>query len=387
MILSAVLFYPTTRVWNLCFLLLWTLIIIVYWVWFPGGIVSSKQALRITVCLIFLHHIIVLVPWKLRGLVLMDLGWTLFEIVDIVRVLSMAQIYTRSISHPGESLGRPEPPRNATIFVTLLNGQESSDLPSDKFHVTTKTGEFNCERIHKASLFECIAGPCGWAETVKIFIPLSIPAAGGLYIAPVQGSILQASAELQQLMIYYAQFTGVLVFPGSQLHGVFTWTRRDLMVTPGISTAVHASSSIHNTTSKLYYQPLTTIFTPDITGLHTTYPANESSLNNATLTLFQQQLEVTRLLQDTVNAIALSDIATFGGFWTFLNGVFALFFGANVLYFMFGQRPLSTLGIVHIFQRHHLALEAQPVGEGSWHWTGPAATLAMAPVNFFVCQK
>jgi hypothetical protein len=23
-------------------------------------------------------------------------------------------------------------------------------------------------------------------------------------------------------------------------------------------------------------------------------------------------------------------------------------------------------------------LEAQPVGEGSWHWTGPAATLAMA---------
>jgi hypothetical protein len=29
-------------------------------------------------------------------------------------------------------------------------------------------------------------------------------------------------------------------------------------------------------------------------------------------------------------------------------------------------------------QAHNHSLEAQPVGEGSWHWTGPAATLAMA---------
>jgi hypothetical protein len=115
------------------------------------------------------------------------------------------------------------------------------------------------------------------------------------------------------------------------------------MVTPGISTAVRASSSIHNTTSELYYQPLTTIFTPDITRLQTTYLANESLPTNATLTLFQRQLGVTRLLQDTVDATALSSITTFGGFWTFLNGVFALFFGANVLYFMFGKSVPNRL--------------------------------------------
>jgi hypothetical protein len=33
----------------------------------------------------------------------------------------------------------------------------------------------------------------------------------------------------------------------------------------------------------------------------------------------------------------MTGIATFGGFWTFLNGVFALFFGANILYFLFGM--------------------------------------------------
>ncbi|KAJ7902859.1 hypothetical protein B0H14DRAFT_2555335 [Mycena olivaceomarginata] len=203
--------------------------------------------------------------------------------------------------------------------MTLLNGQESSDLPSDEFRVVTKTGEFNCKRIHEASLFECMA---------------------------VQGSILQASAELQQLMICYAQFTGVPVLPGSQLHGVFTWAQRDLMVTPGISAAVHASSSIHNTTSELYYQPLTTIFTPDITRLQTTYPANESSPNNATLTLFQRPLEVMRLLQDTVDATALSDIATFGGFWTLC-----------LHYFLVQMHFTSCL-------RHHLVCQ--------WHKDFPA---------------
>jgi hypothetical protein len=32
-----------------------------------------------------------------------------------------------------------------------------------------------------------------------------------------------------------------------------------------------------------------------------------------------------------------SGLATFGGFWTFVNGAFALFFGANVVYFAFGK--------------------------------------------------
>ncbi|KAJ6535407.1 hypothetical protein DFH09DRAFT_1091742 [Mycena vulgaris] len=64
-------------------------------------------------------------------------------------------------------------------------------------------------------------------------------------------------------------------------------------------------------------------------------------------------------LKKTVNASALSGVATFGGFWTFLNGIFALLFGANVVYFTLGtfhrsfcggRRPLSALGAVRVFQ-------------------------------------
>ncbi|KAJ7906934.1 hypothetical protein B0H13DRAFT_1880158 [Mycena leptocephala] len=37
-----------------------------------------------------------------------------------------------------------------------------------------------------------------------------------------------------------------------------------------------------------------------------------------------------------------------------INGTFVLFFGANIVYFLFGRRPLSALGLVHIFQRRKL---------------------------------
>ncbi|KAF8211155.1 hypothetical protein K438DRAFT_26040 [Mycena galopus ATCC 62051] len=76
--------------------------------------------------------------------------------------------------------------------------------------------------------------------------------------------------------------------------------------------------------------------------------------NMSLLTLRQVGLEPSlsvRYLVDTRDDSALSGIASFGGVWTFVNGAFALFFGANVIYFLFGRRPLSALGVVHVFQR------------------------------------
>jgi hypothetical protein len=58
---------------------------------------------------------------------------------------------------------------------------------------------------------------------------------------------------------------------------------------------------------------------------------------NVFLTLRSPYDEPFKYLQDTTDASFLSGIATFGGFWTFLNGAFALLFGANVVYFMFGE--------------------------------------------------
>ncbi|KAJ7120113.1 hypothetical protein C8R44DRAFT_736966 [Mycena epipterygia] len=65
-----------------------------------------------------------------------------------------------------------------------------------------------------------------------------------------------------------------------------------------------------------------------------------------------------------MDASPLSGISALGGFWSFVNGAFALIFGANVIYFAFGRRPLSALGAIHIFQRRALARQ--------WHRDFPA---------------
>jgi hypothetical protein len=97
------------------------------------------------------------------------------------------------------------------------------------------------------------------------------------------------------------------------------------------------------------------------------------------LTLYQEQPGAIRLLQEASDTSPLSGVSTFGGFWTFLNGTFALFFGANVFYFALrrfpfhiaacaqyvtGRRPLSALGLVHIFQQRTLVRQ--------WHKDFPA---------------
>jgi hypothetical protein len=89
--------------------------------------------------------------------------------------------------------------------------------------------------------------------------------------------------------------------------------------------------------SPFQHQSYITIFTPDVTGLQTS-PANGTfDPRVVTLTLFQHRTTVTRILQETTDATALSGIATFGGFWTFVNGTFVMFVGGNVIYFMFGK--------------------------------------------------
>ncbi|KAJ7435978.1 hypothetical protein B0H11DRAFT_2366060 [Mycena galericulata] len=62
----------------------------------------------------------------------------------------------------------------------------------------------------------------------------------------------------------------------------------------------------------------------------------------------------TRVVKDFTDASVLSGLATLGGFWTFTNGAFAMLFGANIIYFLSRSRPLSALGVVHIFQRRAL---------------------------------
>ncbi|KAF7365973.1 Short-chain dehydrogenase/reductase family protein [Mycena venus] len=60
------------------------------------------------------------------------------------------------------------------------------------------------------------------------------------------------------------------------------------------------------------------------------------------------------LFRESRDPSVLDGLSTVGGFLSFINVAFVLLFGANVMYFMFGRRPLSALGILHIFQSSSL---------------------------------
>ncbi|KAJ7806635.1 hypothetical protein B0H14DRAFT_2875291 [Mycena olivaceomarginata] len=150
--------------------------------------------------------------------------------------------------------------------------------------------------------------PYSWSDISNVSLSIVFdPGVIEINVFPVCMSDLDESGRCDWNM-------GIPLLPGSRLFGHLTWSMRQSVSRPGIASSF-------------------------------TYLSHQ-------------------FLQDTADASSLSGIATFGGFWTFVNGTFALLFGANVIYFAFGRRPLSALGVVHLFQRRALVRR--------WHEDFPA---------------
>ncbi|KAJ7203110.1 hypothetical protein GGX14DRAFT_399072 [Mycena pura] len=130
----------------------------------------------------------------------------------------------------------------------------------------------------------------------------------------------------------------MVLLPGSRLFGLMTWT------------GLHLKSS-----QGWKYQP-------EILGLQQN-PSGKTDDDTASLTLHQIGGPF-QIFQEASDSSILSGITKLGGFWTFVNGAFALLFGANIIYFAFGRRPLSALGVAHLFQRQKLVHQ--------WHEDFPA---------------
>ena len=79
------------------------------------------------------------------------------------------------------------------------------------------------------------------------------------------------------------------------------------------------------------------MYQPEIIGLQPNPNDKTEGSDIASLTLFQVG-GPTRILQEVADASILSGISSLGGFWTFVNGGFALLFGANIIYFAFGEQ-------------------------------------------------
>ncbi|KAJ7611904.1 hypothetical protein DFH06DRAFT_1244048 [Mycena polygramma] len=111
------------------------------------------------------------------------------------------------------------------------------------------------------------------------------------------------------------------------------------------------------------FTPLRTVLNMELSALQNLHNGNLPGNLSSTILLVTRDPWATKFLQDTA-ATPLDGISTVGGVWTFVNGTFLLFFGANFMYFAFGRRPLSALGIAHLLQRRTLNRQ--------WHEDFPA---------------
>ncbi|KAJ7820814.1 hypothetical protein B0H14DRAFT_3472001 [Mycena olivaceomarginata] len=89
-----------------------------------------------------------------------------------------------------------------------------------------------------------------------------------------------------------------------------------------------------------------------------------ASATTSVITFVQREVVPTKFIEDYAGTTVIAGLSTVGGFWTLLDAAFALIFGASILYFAFAKRPLSPLGLAHIFQH-------RPLME-NWHEDFPA---------------
>ncbi|KAF7367177.1 Short-chain dehydrogenase/reductase family protein [Mycena sanguinolenta] len=255
-----------------------------------------------------------------RALVLtcIGIGLPAFGIYVTVIKPANATVFTAWIPQPAWVA---ELPGNASISFEPDNSNYSHPWNAS---VTALKDDF--ENIHCPSPSPSWDGgpltstcPCSWDDIRTISFSAAVPSEAGflhVWITCDSGECDDNSLDVPLL-------------PGSHLFAMLGWSQRQT-----ISQSMAGSYLV---------------FRPEIYGLQQDTSA-EGTITSLTLTV----VGIKRFFQDTADASAFSGIATFGGFWTFVNGTFALFFGANIVYFAFGRRPLSALGVVHLFQRRAL---------------------------------
>ncbi|KAJ7630016.1 hypothetical protein DFH06DRAFT_704976 [Mycena polygramma] len=216
------------------------------------------------------------------------------------------------------------------LYVNNLNLRAAADVT-----VTTDNSGSDTQLCGNSSIL------VGLTTTVKCSVPWTVLAhsqnitavvisakfpdsKGTLYVKPGQGdpSDVDSYGEVIPLMA------------GSHLSGILSRTEPDLF-----SINTQDICGIATPYRQIMLTPVLHLqadpFPPVDTG-----PNNTVSLrlrmraNNMNPFSSAPQIQIVR---DFTDSSGLNGLATAGGFWTFVNGAFAMVFGANILYFLFTQ--------------------------------------------------
>ncbi|KAJ7599640.1 hypothetical protein C8J56DRAFT_908519 [Mycena floridula] len=266
------------------------------------------------------------------------LGVPLFGIYTIIIIPMQSQIMQQNIMTDTD-LKFAQAPDLEDITITMVFVQSKFNIPSfgmsQPCHISTDLLDL---------LSPTAICPFMWIDdrevvlTVNFSDPSSI-----LYVRPGQGN----PSDVRK----YGE--AIPLISGSHLSAILSNTQRQIFSKSGV-----AFLGLTKPTRSFTSQEILLV-QPD------PFPPNSGSdTASLRIRLRGDEVSILKITQDHTDVSVLTAFATFGGFWTFVNGAFAMFFGANLLYFLLRRRPLSALGLVHIFGRRGLVRK--------WHQDFPA---------------
>jgi len=293
--------------------------------------------------------IILLRALFLSGIVL---GFPVFAVYSIIysplRTHIRSDTFTDRLEQPWEAVYPTEgaiiviqnPFPNENDFVANVTASDFDNIavacPSVLTSGSDSCWDFGC-------FYQVAKCPEGWDSykniTVSVTVfPQSVPPI--THVLPGQGDINDVFT-----------FTDPIpVLPGSHLFAYMRWTNRRIVSKP--SSLLSAP-----------FNPWRTVQHMEVNTLLNINQLEASEPFSSTVTFVPRVNFPMKWVQESA-ATPLDGISKVGGLWTFVEGVFVLLFGANVIYFAFGRRPLTALGIVHLFQRRGLIKQ--------WHEDFPA---------------
>ncbi|KAF7364630.1 hypothetical protein MVEN_00332300 [Mycena venus] len=282
------------------------------------------------------RNIIIFRTFVLLGLCLSIPAFGIY-VVFIVPIVSPATIRDIKVSqswlkYDGNDLYLFEVAQNITI-VSLYVGNETPDEPAEHVNIGGAQG---CQTgTTNDGLQWLTTCPFSWLSAPSSGLLLSVNFTdpwGILYVKPGQGDPSDVDASTVPIPLVAGARLSVVL--STMERKIFSKSAIDFL---GFST------------------PFRTILVNSVLLLQSDpSPPNATDTAILRLRLRKDMFTASGVIEDFTDASVLAGFATFGGFWTFTNGAFAMLFGANLLYFLSKRRPLSALGMIHIFQKRAL---------------------------------
>ncbi|KAJ7492953.1 hypothetical protein B0H11DRAFT_2006736 [Mycena galericulata] len=235
------------------------------------------------------------------------------------------------------------PRGNENISILAMTPSTSGYSYPTKVSPVLKNGTADCSLHQDAvAVIEC---PFSWNEIFNITISINFtgPAVaenptGVIYVKVGQGNARDIAA--------YGR--AIPILGGSHLLALATTGVREVFAPVSSRSSNLVGLVLGRNTRKVV-----------VTEFNVVQPdprLSNTGLDSATLFIIPAAFGVDPVIlsQDYTDTSVQDGFASLGGFWSFVNGVFVIFFGANIMYFLFGTRPLSALGLVHVVQRSSL---------------------------------